>query len=279
VSNHHSERSLAPLDPHKPISLALGAGGIRGMAHVGVLEVLAERGFQISEMVGTSVGALILAFYTAVGMDVPTLRRFGASLTTRHLLAWAWLRRAPDFMRRRFLHRAGVIPESLDRLAAASGEPLYHGVERIGMVAYDLIAREEVFFHNLQSGFPLSDATRGAAAIPHVYPPRDCLMSGRRMRLIDGGVTNLLPVEYLFTAPFRPQQVLAIDVSNRERQRRANLAKIEALRHAHPDTPVRVVQPETLGRGTLLFRRAEVRTLIDSGHRAAAALLAEPRLL
>ena len=98
------------------------------MAHVGVLEVLAERGFQISEMVGTSVGALILTFYTAVGMDVPTLRRFGASLTSRHLLAWAWLRRAPDFMRRRFLHRAGVIPESLDRLAAASGELLYHGV-------------------------------------------------------------------------------------------------------------------------------------------------------
>ncbi|HEY9230882.1 MAG TPA: patatin-like phospholipase family protein [Blastocatellia bacterium] len=272
MNNHHPEPSLAQLDPRLPVSLVLGAGGIRGMAHVGVLEVLAARGFQVSEIVGTSVGALILAFYAAVGMDVPTLKRFGASLTSRNLLAWAWLRRAPDSVRQRFLHRAGVIPESLDRLAAASGESLCHGVERIGVVAYDLIARQEVFLHNLQAGFPLSDATRGAAAIPRVYPPRDCLIGGRRMRLIDGGVTNLLPVEYLFAPPFDARQVLAVDVSNRARQRQANLMKVEALRRAHPDTPITVLQPATLGRGTLLFRRAEVQSLIDAGQRAAAAL-------
>jgi len=120
------------------------------MAHVGVLEVLVARGFQISEMVGASVGALILAFYAAVGLDVPTLKDFGINLTSRHLLAWAWLRRAPASVRQRFLHRAGSIPEALERLAEASGDPLHHGVQRIGLVAYDLIAREEVFFHNLQ---------------------------------------------------------------------------------------------------------------------------------
>src|SRR5689334_22994955 len=249
------------------------------MAHVGVLEVLAARGFQISEIVGASVGALILAFYAGVGMDVPTLRAFGVNLTSRHLLAWAWLRRAPDALRRRFQHRAGIIPGSLERLAAVSNGRLHHGVERIGVVAYDLIAREEVFLHNLQAGFALGDATRGAVAIPRVYPPRDYSMGGRRMRLIDGGVSNLLPVDYLFAPPFRPQQVLAVDVSNRARQRRANLAKVEALGRAHPDVTIAVLQPDTLGRATLIYRRAELQSLIDSGRRAADFALDAMRIL
>ena len=269
MNNHHQELSLSQLDARLPLSLALGAGGVRGMAHVGVLEVLVARGFQISEMVGASVGALILAFYAAVGLDVPTLKDFGINLTSRHLLAWAWLRRAPASVRQRFLHRAGIIPEALERLAEASSEPLHHGVQRIGLVAYDLIAREEVFFHNLQENFPLADATRGAVAIPRVYPPRDCIIGEQRMRLIDGGVTNLLPIDYLFTPPFRPQQILAVDVSNRAQQRQINLAKVQALSRAHPCTPVAVLQPDTLGHATLIYRREELQSLIDSGSRAA----------
>jgi NTE family protein len=273
VKHHLQELSLAQLDPRLPLSLALGAGGVRGMAHVGVLEVLVASGFQITEMVGASVGALILAFYAGVGMDVPTLKRFGINLTSRHLLAWAWLRRAPATVRQRFLHRAGIIPESLERLAEASGDHLHHGVQRIGLVTYDLLAGREVFFHNLQEPFPLADATRGAVAIPHVYPPRDCLVGERRMQLVDGGVTNLLPVDYLFAPPFRPQQILAVDVSKGARQRQLNLAKIQALANAHPGTPVAVLQPDTLGRATLIYRREALQSLIDSGSRAAAALL------
>jgi NTE family protein len=279
VSNNHQQQKGARLDPRLPLSLALGAGGVRGMAHVGVLDALRSRGFRITEIVGASVGALILAFYAGVGMDVPTLRAFGVNLTSRHLLAWAWLRRAPEALRRRFQHRAGIIPESLERLAAVSGDGLHHGVERIGMVAYDLSAREEVFLHNLQVDFALDDATRGAVAIPRVYPPRDYAMSGRHMRLIDGGVTNLLPVDYLFAPPFRPQQVLAVDVSNRARQRQANLAKVAALSRAHPDVPIAVLQPDTLGRATLIYRRAELQSLIDSGRRAADLALGEMQTL
>ena len=89
------------------------------------------------------------------------------------------------------------------------------------------------------------------------------------MRLIDGGVTNLLPIDYLFTPPFRPQQILAVDVSNRAQQRQINFAKVQALSRAHPCTPVAVLQPDTLGRATLIYRREELQSLIDSGSRAA----------
>lgn len=258
-----------PLDAARPLSVVLGAGGVRGLAHIGVLEALAARGFRVNEMVGTSVGALILAFYAAVGMELPELRRLGLSLTSQHLLAWAWLRRAPEFIRQRFAHRAGTIPESIRLLTKADGRELHHGVERIGVVCYDARRREEVFFHNLQADFPLADATRGAAAIPGFFPARPCEVAGRRMRLVDGGVVNRLPVEKLFAAPFGPAQILAVDISNSAQNRAANLAKVEALRRAHPDTPLAVITPDTLGRGTVLYRRRELQELIDAGRRSA----------
>ena len=77
------------LDRNKPLSLALGAGGVRGFAHIGVLEALAEQGFSVSEIVGSSAGAIIAAFYAAVGLSLPELREFGLNLTSQHLFAWA----------------------------------------------------------------------------------------------------------------------------------------------------------------------------------------------
>lgn len=257
------------LDPDKPLSIVLGAGGVRGLAHIGVLEVLAERGFRINEMVGTSVGALILAFYAAVGMDLDELRRLGLGMTSRHLLSWAWLRRSPEFIRRRYAHRAGTIPESIRILTETSGRKLHHGVERIGVVCYDLLRREEVFFHNLQTDFPLADATRGAAAIPGIFPSRKCVVAGRRMQLVDGGVTNRLPANYLFSVPFSPQQILAVDISNTNQNRADNLQKIEALRAAYSGIQIEIIAPETLGKGTVLYRREALRELIDAGRTAA----------
>jgi NTE family protein len=45
------------------VNLALGGGGARGFAHVGVLLELAERGIEVASIVGTSVGALVGAIY------------------------------------------------------------------------------------------------------------------------------------------------------------------------------------------------------------------------
>lgn len=50
---------------NKPVSLVLGSGGARGMAHIGVIEVLEERGYTIKEIAGSSVGALIGGIYAS----------------------------------------------------------------------------------------------------------------------------------------------------------------------------------------------------------------------
>ncbi len=253
------------LSKDKPLSLVLGAGGVRGMAHLGVLEGLLERGFQINEMVGTSVGAIIIAFYAAVGLTPSEMRDLGLQLTSSHLFAWAWLRRAPKFIQRRFEHQAGIIPDSLRRLSATTGGPLHHGVEHIGLLCYDLNSREEMLFHNLQAEFPLADATRGAAAIPGLFPPRRCTLAGRDMSLIDGGMINRLPVDKLFSAPFAPAQILVIDISNRRQQKEENLLKVRALQKQHSDIPIAVISPETIGKGTVLYRRKDLQGLIDAG--------------
>jgi NTE family protein len=259
------------LDIHKPLSLALGAGGVRGFAHIGVLEALVERGFTITEIVGSSAGAIIGAFYAGVGLSLPELRAFGLNLTSRHLLRWALLRRLPARIRQRYAHLAGIIPEHLERLAQMSGRELHHGVERLGIVCYDVKQREEVFFHNLQADFPLEEAARGSAAIPGFFPSRRCVIAAREYRLVDGGVSNKLPVDKLFATPFQPAQVLAVDVSNLQQIRDANRAKIEALRQQHPDIPIAVLTPDLLGKGTILYRQAELQEIIDAGRRSLPA--------
>jgi NTE family protein len=261
----------------KPLSLVLGAGGVRGFAHVGVLEALAERGFRISEIVGTSAGAIIGSFYAAVGLSLDDLRRLGLNMTSRHLLAWAWLRRAPQSVRQRFLHRAGIIPEYIQLLSEASGRTLHHGVERLGVVCYDLNRREEIFFHYPDSDFPLEDAARGSAAIPGFFPSRRCEIAGRVLRLVDGGVVNCLPVDKLFAPPFTPQQVLVVDVSGHAKARAENAVRVERLRQRYPQIPIVMLTPDTLGRGTVIYRQRDLQGLIDSGRRRAEELFSEAR--
>ncbi len=258
----------SPLDIHKPLSLALGAGGVRGFAHIGVLEALVERGFTISEIVGTSAGAIIGAFYAAVGLSLPELRAFGLNLTSRHLLRWALLRRLPARVRQRYAHLAGIIPAHLERLANTSGHELQHGVERLGIVCYDVKQREEVFFHNLQQDFPLEEAARGSAAIPGFFPSRRCVIAEREYRLVDGGVSNKLPVDKLFAPPFRPAQILAVDVSNVQQIRDANRARIETLRQQYPDVPIVILTPDLLGKGTILYRQPELLEIVEAGKRS-----------
>lgn len=255
----------------KTLSLALGAGGVRGFAHIGVLEAVAERGFNISEIVGSSAGAIIAAFYAAVGLSLPELHSFGLNMTSPHLFAWALLRRTPESFRKKYSHLAGIIPGHLQRLAEIPGRELHHGIERFGVVCYDVKRREEIFFHNLQEGFPLEEAVRGSAAIPGFFPSRRCVIAGHEYRLVDGGVINKLPIDKLFITPFAPAQILAVDVANTPQLRAANLAKVEALRKRHPDIPIEIITPDTLGKGTIIYRKSDLQEMIDAGRESVAS--------
>ena len=53
----------------KTVSLVLGSGGARGLAHIGVIRCLIERGYEIKYIAGTSIGALIGGIYAAGKLD------------------------------------------------------------------------------------------------------------------------------------------------------------------------------------------------------------------
>lgn len=48
------------------VALALGSGGARGLAHIGVIKAILEKGWEIESIAGTSIGAIVGALYLAV---------------------------------------------------------------------------------------------------------------------------------------------------------------------------------------------------------------------
>lgn len=174
--------------------LALGGGGARGLAHIGVLQALAEYAVPVRAVVGTSIGAEIGAFY-ASGMSPDeiddlatafdwkqTLQLFLPDLTTGGLVSG---RKIMDFLR--------------TRLGSYRIEKLSMGY---AAVATDLESGEAVV---LQSG-PLVDAVRASISLPGLITPHRI---GTRY-LLDGSVLNPLPFDVarsLFGGP-----VLAVAV-------------------------------------------------------------------
>src|SRR5438128_12525431 len=69
-------------------TLVLGGGGMKGLAHVGVLQALTERGFVPAQIVGTSVGALVGAAWSA-GRSIAELRDIAVALRRKDIFAVA----------------------------------------------------------------------------------------------------------------------------------------------------------------------------------------------
>ena len=254
------------------MSVLLGAGAVRGLAHISVLRALLAGGFQITELVGTSAGAIVTAFYGAVGLDLDSLAAAGLALRSRHLLSWAILRRIPSRVRERYMYLAGDIPVQLGRLATSCGG-LHHGLSRIGIVSYDLLSKAQVVWHNERPIVPLYDAVRGAAAMPGLFRPLQCSGDGGEYLLMDGGARDRLPAHLLFTPPFQPAQILAVDVSNSMEDRTENLAALSRLQRRFPDVPIDCVCVDTLNGRSVVYESSYAARLLDLGDRAGKAYL------
>jgi NTE family protein len=159
------------------VALALGSGGARGYAHIGVVEVLAERGYDIVGIAGSSMGAMIGGLRAAGRLD--EFADWAKSLTQRTIL------RLLDFS----ISAAGVMraEKILDTVRDILG-PIT--IEQLPIpytaVATDLLTGKSVWF---QRG-PLDEAIRASIAIPGVIAPH--AIDGRL--LADGGILDPLPM-------------------------------------------------------------------------------------
>jgi NTE family protein len=165
--------------PDKGIVLALGSGGARGLAHVGVIEMLAENDIPVRAIVGSSIGAEIGAFLAA-GVPVEDMHRLAADMDWKATL-------------RLFMPQFGLPGIFSDRGIRNFLAPYMEGrpIERLPIpyaaVATDLADGAQV----LISEGPLLDAVCASLAVPGLLPP---VRLGSHL-LADGGLVNLLPFD------------------------------------------------------------------------------------
>ncbi|MGP8330312.1 MAG: patatin-like phospholipase family protein [Methanosarcinaceae archaeon] len=163
----------------KTIGLALGSGAARGLAHIGVLKILAANKIPVDFIAGTSMGALIGALY-AGGLSVAQLEDIACNtdwkLTAKMLtptLPWAGL---VEGNRIREFIRTLVGDRNLSDLKIP-----------FATVATAVQTGEEIVIENGS----LVEAVRASISIPGVFTP----VRYRNRFLVDGGVVNPLPVD------------------------------------------------------------------------------------
>lgn len=159
------------------IAVALGAGGARGYAHIGVIQVLQERGFDIVAIAGSSMGALVGGLYAAGKLDAYAdwVRTIGQR-DVLHLLD-------PKVGAPGAIRAEKVMAGVRDLLEGARIEQL---PVPFTAVATDLLARRAVWF---QHG-PVDVAVRASIALPPAITP--VMVNGRL--LADGGLMEPLPM-------------------------------------------------------------------------------------
>lgn len=159
----------------RDVVLALGGGGARGLAHIGVLDTLERSGYRIAALAGTSIGGVMAAVYAA-GMSP-------AEMAT-------WARQAL----RRGLFRFRPSPGALlgidsirETLQAPLADRTFDDLRvPLAVTAVELEGGREVV---LTEGRVL-EAVLATIALPGIFPPQ---FSGDS-RLVDGGVVDPVPV-------------------------------------------------------------------------------------
>lgn len=263
--------------------LVLGGGGLKGLAHVGAHQALAEAGVRPAGIVGTSIGALAGAC-------------FAAGMGWEELAPVAFALRKGDIARinRRALLLNGIRQESL-----LLGEPLRAYIRAVLPVrrweeldlpllvnAVDLETGDTVWFGpGADTSVSLEDALYASAALPVFYPP--IAVGGRT--LVDGGVEFTLGLGR--AAEAGASGIVAVDVgsgkqSHPDRVREQGLIAIHQrifsimswrkrndLVEHWTEPPLLYVRPRLDGYGTFDFHR--VGYFLEEGYRATRAALAE----
>lgn len=160
------------------VALALGSGGARGYAHIGVIQVLEESGYEVVEVAGSSIGALVGGVFAAGRLDEYTAWVTG--LTQRDIFRLL----DPALKSPGAIRAEKIIGYVRDLVADVHIEDL---AIPFTAVATDLLDQEQVWFRD----GPLDSAIRASIAMPSIITP---LWRDGRL-LADGGILNPLPVD------------------------------------------------------------------------------------
>jgi len=182
-STDRFERPLAVVPAQKKLGLALSSGGARGLAHVGVLQVLEENGIEVHAIAGSSMGAYVGALWAA-GFSGKELVKLAEEMHDRRQL---WKLADPVFPPTAGLFRGLKAKAHLER---SLGDLRFEDLKRkLLIVTADIDTKERIV---LRSG-KISDAVHASCAMPGIVVP--VVINGRRC--VDGGVVDPVPVSVL----------------------------------------------------------------------------------
>lgn len=165
----------------KTVSLILGSGGARGLAHIGIIHWLDENGFKIESISGCSMGALVGGIYAAGKLD--DFEKWVRAITKVdivRLLDLSW-------------RKSGLVKGDriINTLSDLVGDVIIEDLPiRYTAVASDIFNEKEVW---INSG-GLFDAIRASISLPLFFTP----FRYKDVDLIDGGVLNPVPIAPAF---------------------------------------------------------------------------------
>jgi predicted acylesterase/phospholipase RssA len=162
-----------------------------------VLRRILRHRIPIDVIVGVSAGAVIGAYYAAVGLTVHEMIDQAPVFRGRHIIMHGLTLRAHRVLKPYFRRFCGIIPDRLNQLEAASFQSLHHGIAQLGIVCHDLIAGRPWYFSTADShGARLADVVRASAAVPGVLPSRTMKIGSEIVQLADGGISDSLPIQF-----------------------------------------------------------------------------------
>lgn len=187
-----------------PFTLVLSGGGMKGLAHIGVLRALEERGLTPSLVIGTSIGSLVGATW-ASGLSSADMAYRARAIRRRDIFQIAHADMALRRMRAPAIYRK----EPLDNLLAGLiGDVMFDQLKHPLLVnTVDINTGSQVLW-----GRPglrkvrVADAVFASCALPGILPPR--AVGGRYC--VDGAVVDTLPV--VAAAGAAQQAIIAVDV-------------------------------------------------------------------
>lgn len=175
------------------VSLVLGSGGARGYAHIGAIEEIERRGYEIVSISGSSMGALVGGMHAA-----GKLAEYKEWVTH---LTWMRVVRLLDFTLSRGAIRGDKV---FVQLAEILGSPCIEDLNiDFTAVAADIAHQKEVWY---QKG-SLLEAIRASVAVPGLFTP--VVKEGRV--LVDGGILNPLPIIPVVAA--QADLIIAVDLN------------------------------------------------------------------
>ena len=184
--------------PDKKVHLVLGSGGARGIAHIAVIEELQKAGYEIIEVIGCSMGAVVGGIYAAG--HLPEYKNWLLGLSKRDVF---------DLLDFTFAKQGFVKGEKLfaKHVEVTGEEKIEDFPIPFTAVATDMRQHREVHFKKGD----LYKALRASVSIPGFFIP--VVQNGQV--LVDGGVLNPLPINLVKKKDDEDTEIIAVNLNGK----------------------------------------------------------------